>query len=87
MWCATAAFADASQKLLKLSGNESPLLALFCMAAQNTAVDQPDVVKAFQPVRAVESPNCQDQTIYWRRQPALRRGPQRTSGLPGPGQQ
>ncbi|MGA3326628.1 MAG: ImcF-related family protein [Terriglobia bacterium] len=55
--------ADAAQKLLKLSGNQSPLLALMCITAQNTVVDQPDVVKAFQPVQAVVSPNCQDQYI------------------------
>jgi len=54
---------DAAQKLLKLSGNQSPLLGLMCVAAQNTAVDQPDVVKAFQPVQSVVSPNCQDQYI------------------------
>jgi len=54
---------DATQKLLKLSGNQSPLLALFCVAAQNTAVEQPDVVKAFQAVQSVVSPNCQDQYI------------------------
>jgi type VI secretion system protein ImpL len=61
--------ADAAQKLLKLSGNQSPLLALFCITAQNTAVDQPDVVKAFQPVQAVVSPNCQDQYIGGPNQP------------------
>jgi type VI secretion system protein ImpL len=55
--------ADATQKLLKLSGNQSPLLALFCVAAQNTAVEQPDVIKAFQAVQSVVSPNCQDQYI------------------------
>jgi type VI secretion system protein ImpL len=60
---------DASQKLLKLSGNQSPLLALFCVAAQNTAVDQPDVVKAFQSVQTVVSPNCQDQYIGGANQP------------------
>jgi type VI secretion system protein ImpL len=54
---------DATQKLLKLSGNQSPLLALFCVAAQNTAVGQPDVTKAFQSVQSVVSPNCQDQYI------------------------
>ena len=55
---------DATQKLLKLSGNQSPLLALFCVAAQNTAVDQPDVVKAFQPVQSVVAAgSCQDQYI------------------------
>lgn len=61
---------DASQKLLKLSGNQSPLLALFCVAAQNTAVDQPDVVKAFQPVQSVVVPaTCQDQYIGGSNQP------------------
>jgi type VI secretion system protein ImpL len=63
--------ADAAQKLLKLSGNQSPLLALFCITAQNTAVDQPDVVKAFQPVQAVVSPNCQDQYIGGPNQPYI----------------
>ncbi len=55
---------DSADKLLKLSGNQSPLLALFCTAAYNTAVDQPDVVKAFQPVQTVVSPKCQDQNQY-----------------------
>jgi len=55
--------ADAAQKLLKLSGNQSPLLGLLCLAAQNTAVGQPDVTNAFQPVAAVVSPNCQDKYI------------------------
>ncbi len=77
---------DAAHKLLKLSGNQSPLLGLLCVAAQNTAVDQPDVMKAFQPVQSVVSPNCQDQYIGGS-EPALRGGPQRTAGLPGPGQQ
>jgi type VI secretion system protein ImpL len=54
---------DASQKLTKTSSNQSPLLALFCTAAQNTAVDQPDIANAFQPVQAVVSPNCQEQYI------------------------
>jgi type VI secretion system protein ImpL len=54
---------DASQKLAKTSSNESPLLALFCIAAQNTAVDQPDIAKAFQPVQVVVSPNCQEHYI------------------------
>ncbi len=64
-----AGLADASQKLLKLSGNQSPLLALFCVAAQNTSVDQADVVKAFQSVQSVVSPNCQDQYIGGANQP------------------
>jgi type VI secretion system protein ImpL len=54
---------DASQKLARTSSNQSPLLALFCITAQNTAVDQADIAKAFQPVQVVVSPNCQDQYI------------------------
>ncbi len=55
---------DASQKLLKLTSNDTPLLALFCTAAQNVVVGQPDVQKAFQPVLSVESATCQDQHQY-----------------------
>jgi type VI secretion system protein ImpL len=55
--------ADASQKLGKTSSNQSPLLALFCVAAQNTSVDQADIAKAFRSVQAVVPPNCQDQYI------------------------
>ena len=54
---------DASQKLAKTSSNQSPLLALFCLAAQNTSIDQPDISKAFQPVQAVVPANCSDQYI------------------------
>jgi type VI secretion system protein ImpL len=64
-----ASLADSSQKLLKLSGNQSPLLALLCVVAQNTAVNQADVVKAFQPVQSVVSPNCQEQYIGPSNQP------------------
>jgi type VI secretion system protein ImpL len=53
--------ADASQELQKLSGDQSPLLALFCVAAQNTALDQPDVAKAFQAVQSVAPHDCQNQ--------------------------
>jgi type VI secretion system protein ImpL len=52
----------ASQELQKLSGDQSPLLALFCVAAQNTAVDQPDVAKAFQAVQSVAPHDCQNQS-------------------------
>jgi len=54
---------DASQKLIKTSSNQSPLLALFCLAAQNTSIGQQDVANAFQPVQAVVPPNCQEQYI------------------------
>ncbi|HWB97086.1 MAG TPA: ImcF-related family protein, partial [Bryobacteraceae bacterium] len=54
---------DASQKLNLLSGNQSPLLALFWLASQNTAVDDPEVVNAFQPVHAVVPPASVDRYI------------------------
>lgn len=56
--------ADASQKLLKMTSNDTPLLALFCVASMNVGVGQADVQKAFQPVLTVESPSCQDQHQY-----------------------
>jgi type VI secretion system protein ImpL len=58
-----SSLADASRKLAKTSSNQSPLLALFCTAALNTAVDQADIARAFQPVGVVLPPNCQDQYI------------------------
>ena len=42
-WSRYAGLKDASQKLTQLSGNQSPLLELFALASQNTAVDDPDV--------------------------------------------
>jgi type VI secretion system protein ImpL len=54
---------SASQELQKLSGDASPLLAVFCIAAQNTAIDQPDVAKAFQAVQSVASHGCQEQLV------------------------
>lgn len=55
--------ADAAQKLLKLSGNRSPLLALICEASFHTGVDSPDVQKAFQPAQQVVPPACQEQYV------------------------
>ena len=54
---------SASQELQKLAGDQSPLLALFCVAAQNTAIDQPDVAKAFQAVQSVSPQDCQEQSV------------------------
>lgn len=54
---------SASRELQKLSGDQSPLLALFCVAAQNTAIDQPDVAKAFQAVQSVVPHDCQGQYV------------------------
>jgi type VI secretion system protein ImpL len=46
---------DASQKLTVLSGNQSPLLALFSVASRNTNV-APEIAGVFQPVQAVTPP-------------------------------
>lgn len=55
---------DAAKKLERTAGAQSPLLAMFCLAAQNTAVDEPEVVKAFKPVHNVTSPKaCVDQYV------------------------
>ncbi len=54
---------SASQELQKLAGDQSPLLALLCVAAQNTSVDQPDVSKAFQAVQAVTPHDCTEQNV------------------------
>ena len=58
-----AGLADASQKLTQLSGNQSALLELFALASQNTAVDDPDVKSAFQPVQTVVPPEVTDKYI------------------------
>ncbi|MDE3164176.1 MAG: hypothetical protein KGN36_00065 [Acidobacteriota bacterium] len=58
-----ASLQDASKKLAVLTGNQSPLLALFWLASQNTAVDVPDVANALQPVQAVVPPSSVDRYI------------------------
>ncbi len=58
-----ASLADAAKKLGVLSGNQSPLLALFWLASQNTAVDAPEVANVFQPVQAVVPPSSVDRYI------------------------
>ena len=54
---------DAAAKLAVLSGNQSPLLALFSIASQNTAVALGDVAKTFQPVQLITPPNVTDKLI------------------------
>ena len=58
-----ASLQDAAKKLGLISGNTSPLLALFWLASQNTAVDAPEVANAFQPVQAVVPPSSVDRYI------------------------
>jgi type VI secretion system protein ImpL len=49
---------DAAQKLSLTAGATSPLLALVCLASENTAVDEPAVAAPFQPVQVVVPPGC-----------------------------
>lgn len=58
-----AGLKDASDKLMQISGNQSPLLELFALASQNTAVDDPNVANLFQPVQAVVPANATDRFI------------------------
>ena len=58
-----AGLKDAATKLNTLSGNQSPLLALFWLASQNTAVDDPKITAAFQPIQTVVPPSSVDRYI------------------------
>lgn len=58
-----ASFASAKDAALKLSflaGNQSPLLALFCVVSQNTSVEAAEVKDALDPVHKVEPSPCRD---------------------------
>ena len=59
-----ASFGDATKKLDKLSGNNSPLLALLCDVSDNTNVSDPTIRGAFQAPQAVVAPGCGDQKKY-----------------------
>ena len=54
---------DASAKLTRNSSAQSPLLAMFCMATQNTQVDDPDTLRSFKPLHYVASQACAEQPI------------------------
>lgn len=58
-----AGLRDASDKLRTLSGNQSPLLALFSLVSRNTDVSAGEVKDVFQPVHAVTPPNVTDKLI------------------------
>jgi len=60
---AYASVADAARKLGQLSGNQSYLLGLFCVASVNTSVSGPDVGAPYQPVQYVTPPGCADRYI------------------------
>lgn len=48
---------DAAAKLQYLSGNETPMLGVFCLAAEHTAVDAAELKTAFQPVQGFTTPD------------------------------
>jgi type VI secretion system protein ImpL len=54
---------DAAAKLVVLSGNQSPLLALFSIASQNTNIPLPAVANVFQPVQLLTPPTVTDKLI------------------------
>ena len=54
---------DAADKLRVLSGNQSPLLALFSTVSRHTDVAAPAVKEVFQPVQALTPPNVTDKLI------------------------
>ncbi|MBV8551411.1 MAG: hypothetical protein JOY54_08930 [Acidobacteriaceae bacterium] len=54
---------DAAQKLDRLSSAQSPLLAMFWLASQNTAVKNADVANAFKALYAVMPPSATDQYV------------------------
>jgi len=51
---------DAANKLGKLSGNQSPLLSLFCVVSENTSVDAKAVADLFQPPQQVVPSGCHE---------------------------
>jgi len=59
-----ASIADAARKLNMLSGNQSYLLALFCLGSVNTNVQSEDAKAPFQPLRFITPPDtCMNRFI------------------------
>ncbi len=56
---------DAAKKLNTLSGAQTPLMALFWMASQNTAVGSPKVTEAFDSVQKVVPPSADTVQYVW----------------------
>ena len=54
---------DAAQKLSVLSGNQSPLLALFATTSRETAVSTPAIAQAFSSVQTLVPPLTKDKLI------------------------
>jgi hypothetical protein len=49
-------FPDALRKLNAIASSPYSLLQLFCVISVNTDIDAPEVVKEFQPIRALVPP-------------------------------
>ena len=85
-----ASIKDAAEKLNTLSGNQTPLLALFWLASQNTNVDEPAVLAALQPVHTVAPPASVDRYIappnqnYMNALMALQASIEQVAAQPGP---
>ena len=82
---------DAATKLTSLSASSSPMIKLFCMVSKNTSVDNPDIVKAFQPFQGFATPaSCETTPIAPGNQPymqalgSLQVGVDRIAGAPNP---
>ncbi len=60
-----ASLPDAARKLNTLSGAQTPLLALFWVATQNTSVDSPKVTEAFDAVQKVVPPPATVVQYVW----------------------
>lgn len=54
---------DAATKLRSTASPQSPLLAMFWLASQNTGVDAPEIQRAFKPLHTVMPPANKDQYI------------------------
>jgi type VI secretion system protein ImpL len=54
---------DAAKKLSMMSGPQSTLLQVLCVASENTSVPAKDLAAAFQPVQSVTPPGCLQQLI------------------------
>jgi type VI secretion system protein ImpL len=83
---------DAAGKLQLISNPNSPLLALFFTASQNTAVANPDIAKEFQPAQALVAPDNPDKfvgqgnTTYMNGLIALQASVQQVASSPTPSQ-
>ena len=82
---------DASTKLTSLSSSTSPMIRLFCMVARNTAVENPDIAKAFQPFQGFAAPaSCETMPVAPGNQPymqalgGLQVGVERVANAPNP---